>query len=185
MTEVEVHLGRRIAEFRELRGLTLRGLAANAGVSSSFLSQLENSRASASISSMRKISEALGVSVADLLGSHNGHARGVVRAQDRPEYPSGAGSTKFVIAQPPMRNLEIYKGVFEPGGSTGDDLYSHGKSQEIFIVLHGTVELSLGTEVIRMNADDSIEYLSSVPHRVINVGDGQAEVMWVTSPPTA
>ena len=184
MESSEVQLGRRIGEFRELRGLTLRGLAGNAGVSSSFLSQLENNRASASISSLRKIAEALGVSVADLLNTSTGHSRGVVRAKDRPEYPSGAGSTKYVIAQPPMRNLEIYNGIFEPGGSTGDDLYAHGKSQEIFIVLRGTVELSLGDEVVRMNKDASIEYLSSVPHRVVNVGDGQAEVMWVTSPPT-
>lgn len=184
MSDDEARVGRRIAEYRELRGLTLRGLASSAGVSPSFLSQLENNRASASIASLRKIAEALGVSVADLLGTQSGHARGVVRAADRPAYPSGSGSTKYVIAQPPMRNLEIYNGIFEPGGSTGDDLYAHGKSQEIFIVIQGSVELSLGEDVLLMHKDDSIEYLSSVPHRVVNVGDGVAEVMWVTSPPT-
>ncbi|WGD37027.1 helix-turn-helix domain-containing protein [Lysinibacter sp. HNR] len=180
----EVRFGKKIAEYRELRGLSLRALAASAGVSSSFLSQLENNRVSASISSMRKIAGALGVSIADLLSTNTGHVRGVVRAADRPVYLMDSGSQKQVISQSPVRNLEIYTGTFAVGGSTGVEQYTHGRAQEIFIVLEGSVELYLGSEVIAMHKHDSIEYLSSVPHRVVNAGDTVAEVMWVTSPPT-
>ena len=31
---------------------------------------------------------------------------------------------------------------------------------------------------------DSIDYRSSTQHRVVNVGSGRAEVMWIISPPS-
>lgn len=177
-------LGRRVRQFRELRGMSVRGLASAAGVSPSFLSQLENHHTSASVASLRKLAEALGVSVAELIDSGSGHSRGVLRAADRPSYPTGTGAKKYVVSRPPMRNLEVYSGVFEPTGTTGDDAYSHGRSQEIFIVIRGEIELVLGDETHRLAGGDSIEYLSSVPHKASNIGRDIAEVIWITSPPT-
>lgn len=179
----ELELGRRIAEFRELRGLSLRGLANAAGVSSSFLSQLENGHSNASVASLRKIAGALGVTPAALLDASNGHIRGVLRGSDRPTLPL-EGAEKFVISQEPLRNLEIYAGSFAPGGSTGPDAYSHGNAQEFFIVVAGSVTLELGSERFVMHKDDSIEFLSSVPHRIVNNSDALAEVLWINSPPT-
>lgn len=177
-------LGQRVAQFRELRGLSLRALAAAAGVSSSFLSQLENGRTNASVASLRKIAAALGVTPAHLLDASNGHTRGVLRAADRPTLPL-AGAEKFVISQEPLRNLEIYSGSFPAGGSTGADPYSHGNAQEFLIVVAGTVVLELAGERYEMHKDDSIEFLSSVPHRIVNESDAEANVLWINSPPTA
>lgn len=177
-------LGQRVAEFRQLRGMSLRTLAAAAGVSSSFLSQLENGHSNASVASLRKIAAALGVTPAHLLDASVGHTRGVLRAIDRPTLPL-EGAEKFVIAQEPLRNLEIYAGSFAPGGSTGADPYSHGNAQEFFIVVAGTITLELGGERYVMHKDDSIEFLSSVPHRIVNESDASAEVLWINSPPTA
>lgn len=177
-------LGKRVAQFRELRGLSLRALAASAGVSSSFLSQLENGLTNASVASLRKIAAALGVSPAHLLDASSGHTRGVLRAADRPTLPLD-GAEKFVISQEPLRNLEVYSGSFPPGGSTGPDLYSHGNAQEFIIVVSGVVVLELGNERFQMHKDDSIEFLSSVPHRLANESDAPAEVLWINSPPTA
>ncbi|QYM77087.1 helix-turn-helix domain-containing protein [Leucobacter luti] len=182
MTE-DQELGRRVAEFRELRGMSLRALAHAAGVSSSFLSQLENGRTNASVASLRKIAAGLGVTPAHLLDASNGHTRGVLRAAERPTLPLD-GAEKFVISQEPLRNLEIYAGSFAPGGSTGPDLYTHGNAQEFLIVVVGSVVLELGAERYVMHKDDSIEFLSSVPHRIVNESDGDAEVLWINSPPT-
>lgn len=179
----EIELGLRVATFRQLRGMSLRGLAASAGVSSSFLSQLENGRTNASVASLRKIATALGVSPAQLLDSGAGHTRGVLKAADRPSLPL-EGAEKYVISLPPLRNLEVYSGVFSPGSSTGAEPYAHGNGQEIFIVVAGSVVLELGDERYSLDKDDSIEFLSSVPHRVVNEGDRTAEVVWICSPPT-
>lgn len=178
-----LELGKRVAALREVRGMSLRSLAAAAGVSSSFLSQLENARTNASVASLRKIAVALGVSPAQLLDDKLVHTRGVLRAADRPTYPL-EGADKYVISLPPLRNLEIYAGHFEPGSSTGADPYTHGQSQEFLLVTAGEVELELGDERYTLREDDSIEFLSSVPHRVANVSDASAKVIWINSPPT-
>ncbi|RGE23269.1 helix-turn-helix domain-containing protein [Leucobacter sp. wl10] len=179
----DTELGLRVATFRQLRGMSLRTLAAAAGVSSSFLSQLENGRTNASIASLRKIAGALGVSPAQLLDSGAGHTRGVLRAADRPHVPL-EGAEKYVISLPPLRNLEVYSGLFSPGSSTGAEPYAHGNGQEIFVVVSGSVVLELGGERYSLDKDDSIEFLSSVPHRVVNETDRTAEVIWICSPPT-
>ena len=176
-------LGSRVAAFRELRGMSLRAVAAAAGVSSSFLSQLENGHTNASVASLRKVAAALGVSPAQLLDSSAVHTRGVLRATDRPQL-SLEGADKYVIAQPPLGNLEVYAGCFEVGGSTGQEQYSHGRSQEILVVTAGEIVLELDDERFELRADDSIEFLSSVPHRVINESDAPASVLWINSPPT-
>lgn len=179
----EAELGLRVATFRQLRGMSLRALASAAGVSSSFLSQLENGRTNASVASLRKIAGGLGVSPAQLLDSAAGHTRGVLKAADRPHLPL-EGAEKYVISLPPLRNLEIYAGVFSPGSSTGPEPYAHGNGQEFLIVVAGGVVLELGGERYALDKDDSIEFLSSVPHRVVNEGERTAEVLWICSPPT-
>lgn len=179
----DASLGARVAAFRQLRGMSLRALATAAGVSSSFLSQLENGRTNASVASLRKIGAALGVSPAQLLDDSATHTRGVLRAADRPSLPLD-GAEKFVVSLPPLRNLEVYAGRFAPGGTTGAEAYAHGNSQEIVIVTEGTIVLELGGERYEMHRDDSIEFLSSVPHRVCNESDETAAVLWVNSPPT-
>lgn len=176
-------LGRRIARFRELRGMSVRALAAAAGVSSSFVSQLENGRTNASISSLRKLATALGATLVELLEDGEAHTRGVLRAVDRPHVPL-AGGDKFVVSRPPLRNLEVYAAHFEPGGSTGDEPYVHGNAQEIVVVTSGSVVVELAGEPYRLDKDDSIEFLTSVPHLVRNDSDAPADLIWIISPPT-
>ncbi|GAA1943697.1 helix-turn-helix domain-containing protein [Kitasatospora viridis] len=178
------HVGTRVREYRLMRRLTLRALGKAAGVSPSFLSQLENGRTDASVGSLRRISMALGVSMADLFEPAPRAWHAVLRRADRPQVEVTAGSRKFMIAQPPLRHLEIYTGEFGPGGSTGDGQYTHGDAQEVLLVISGEVTLELSEERHTLRTGDSIEYATSTPHRLVNSGQGPAEVLWVISPPT-
>ena len=51
-------------------------------------------------------------------------------------------------------------------------------------MLEGVVSLQLGSEVFELSTGDSIDYRSSTPHRLVNVGGDPAEVMWIISPPS-
>ncbi len=177
-------LGIRVAEFRQLRGLSLRQLAASAGVSISFLSQLENGRTNASIATLRKLATALGITPVHLLESRSTHTAGVLKASDRPTIELD-GATKYVLSTPPVRSLEVYAGHFSPGSSTGPEAYIHGDAQEMFIVIRGRVVLQLGDNEYTLSEGDSIEYRSSVPHRVYNPFKQKAEVLWINTPPTS
>ena len=41
-----------------------------------------------------------------------------------------------------------------------------------------------GPEVFELSTGDSIDYRSSTPHRLVNIGSDAAEVMWIISPPS-
>jgi transcriptional regulator with XRE-family HTH domain len=178
-------VGERLRAIRQLRRRTLRAVAEQADVSESFLSQVERGKASASIASLTRIASALGVAVSDLF-EPDGSRRPprVLRREARPVLAFGKLGRKYMLTPRPLEHLEVFVGELDPGGSTGEEPYTHGDSEELFLVLSGRVHLQLGADVHELEAGDSIEYRSSVPHRVTNAGETQAEVMWVISPPS-
>ena len=180
----EVDVGERLRAIRGLRRATLRTIADRAGVSESFLSQVERGKASASIASLRRIAEALGVSIADLFEPEGLPGPRVLRRDERPALAFGVLGKKLLLTPRPLHHLEVFMGELEVGGSTGEQPYAHGDSEELFVVLSGSVQLELGGELFDLESGDSIDYRSSTPHRISNTGDELAEVMWIISPPS-
>jgi transcriptional regulator with XRE-family HTH domain len=180
-----VDVGERLRAIRHLRRATLRTVAQRAGLSESFLSQIERGKASASIASLTRIAAALGVSVADLFEPHasRAHPR-VLRREGRPVLAFGNLGRKHLLTPRPLEHLEVFIGELDLGGSTGDEPYTHGDSEELFVVLSGCVHLQLDERIYELERGDSIDYRSSTPHRVMNAGDDVAEVLWVISPPS-
>jgi transcriptional regulator with XRE-family HTH domain/quercetin dioxygenase-like cupin family protein len=66
--EAERELGQRIRDYRTGRGLSLRGLAAEVGVSASLISQIETGKCRPSVSTLYAITTALGVTIDDVFG---------------------------------------------------------------------------------------------------------------------
>jgi len=181
----EAGIGERLRAIRRLKRRTLKAVAEQAEVSESFLSQVERGKASASIASLTRIAAALGVAVADLF-EPNGSTRRprVLPREARPTLAFGNLARKYLLTPRPLEHLEVVIAELDPGGSTGDEPYTHGDSEELFLVLAGRAHIQLGEEVHELNPGDSIDYRSSIPHRVTNAGNTQAEVMWVISPPS-
>ena len=174
-------LGERLRTARERARLSTRDVAARAGVSAGFISQLENGKRGASVAVLKRISAAVGISVADLLTEQAPASRPVLRANQRPVFSSDSGLQKLLLSRPPIQQLEVYEGTFEVGGSTGAEAYAHDNAQELFYVLSGHVEISIGDEIHILGPRDSVEYLSTTPHRAVNIGATEAQAIWITS----
>jgi transcriptional regulator with XRE-family HTH domain len=177
-------LGERVLQFRSLRRMSLKELGEASGTTAGFLSQLERGLTNASIGVLRRIAAALGMTLADLFEEQPAGSPRLLRREVRPELPTNAGIHKFLISQRPLRHLEVYAGEFEPGASTGDEPYTHGDAQEILYVVTGEVLVELDGEPYAMQQGDSLDYMSSLPHRLVNTGSQAAEVLWIVSPPT-
>ena len=79
--DLTMHIGSRIKSIRLERGLTLPQLSVKAGVSIGLLSQLENAddaSANPNLQTLRKIANALDVTVADLLDKPVAKSRAIV-----------------------------------------------------------------------------------------------------------
>jgi transcriptional regulator with XRE-family HTH domain len=182
--QAEVDVGERLRALRRSRRATLRTVAERSGLSESFLSQVERGRSSASIESLRRMADALGVSMADLFEPDRLPGPRVLRRDERPALSFGVLGKKLLLTPRPLHHLEVFAGELEVDGSTGAEPYAHGDSEELFVVLSGTVQLELGGELFDLEPGDSIDYRSSTPHRVSNTGQDLAEVMWIISPPS-
>ena len=133
----EIDVGERLRAIRALRRCTLKTVADRSGLSESFISQVERGRSNASIASLRRIADALGVSVSDLFEPTGPPAPRVLRREDRPALSFGILGRKLLLTPKPLHHLEVFVGELEPGGSTGTEPYAHGDSEELFVVLQG------------------------------------------------
>ncbi|MEP9371911.1 XRE family transcriptional regulator [Mesorhizobium sp. KR1-2] len=178
-------LGDRVKAYRTARRLTLRQLGDMVGTTASFLSQLERGLSGANTSTLMLIANALGISVADLFDEAEISPHQVLTRAERPALPVSEGYRKTLLSRRPIHAVEVYSGEFAVGGSTGDQPYTHGDAHEMFIVLRGRLQLTLGEESFILGEGDSIEYATSTPHKTINIGDTPAEVLWIIAPPTS
>lgn len=176
-------VGQAVRALRMRRKMTLKEVSVGTGLSQSFLSQLELGRSNASLQSLQRIAKALGIQVAELF-RRDGFEEVVLRKADRPALAYGILGRKHLLTPQTAQNLEIFLGEFAAGGSTGEEQYTHGDSEELFLVLKGRVDLHLGEEVHSLDAGDRAIYKSSVPHKTVNTSDEPAEVLWVISPPS-
>lgn len=177
-------VAQRLRQLRKASGQSLRTMAEATGMSASFLSQLERGLTGASTSTLIRIANFYGTSISELFAGADDPSGKVLRADKRPMLPAMNGQRKALLSRRPLTHLETYITEFDPGGSTGDDLYTHGDSLEMLLVLEGQVQLDLDGQIFDLFKGDSIEYLSSTPHRVANNGAQRAEVVFIISPPT-
>ena len=181
---IEVDLGARIRALRLARGETLRKLAAQAGVTESFLSQVERGVASPSIASVQRIARALGTSIAELFATDD-RAGIVVRADDRRRVVyQGLGAIDEFLTRATDGRLQVIMSTIQPGGGTGDEAYTHDSDEEVVVVLEGVLDLWVGPEHYRLETGDAVTHSSRVPHRNTNPGPGVARVLFCITPPS-
>src|SRR5262245_3356258 len=72
--DVSLRTGRAVKQRREVAGLSLRMLAARSGISSSMISDIERGTKSPTVTTVVRLAQALGVSVADLIDGGTGPA---------------------------------------------------------------------------------------------------------------
>src|SRR5580765_5982484 len=84
-----IDLGERLRAIRLLRRRTLKDVAAAAGVSESFVSQLERGRSSASVATLQRLAAALGIEVSDLFAGEPQYGPQVLRLEERQQLEWG------------------------------------------------------------------------------------------------
>lgn len=181
-SEDQLRLGRRLRELRKLRRMSMRDLAAAAGISVSYVSQIEKGAANASVPMLRRLAEVFGVEWLDFYSDRGSKGR-VLKKAERPTFSPGGGQVHHAITLPPLLDVEVGVVEYEPGAVMGDSDYTHGDVQEIFVVLKGRFRFTLDGDAFEMSEGDSVEFRSSVPHMLVSIGDETGEALWVTSPP--
>ena len=75
----DINLGARVRQFRSMRGVSLRELAAKAGMTPSMLSQIENNGVNPSINTLKSLADALQVPLFKFFQDDNREEKVIVR----------------------------------------------------------------------------------------------------------
>jgi len=182
VTADEAVLGAGIRRERTRQGLTLAQLAERVDLSASALSQIERGVTDPSISSLRRISSALGVPFFQFL-VQNESFDPLVRRTDRRTITFPNRTLQYQLLTPNLRGpFEVLSLELEPGGASGDQPSSHD-SDECLMVLRGAAEVELAGRWYHLDAGDAISIQRNVPHRARNDGVTSAELLSIISPP--
>jgi transcriptional regulator with XRE-family HTH domain len=94
------HIGQRLQRLRRQHGLTLEQLAGDSGLSTSYLSQIENGSAVPSLTALQLIAAELGVDVAEFFPDNRRQGTRLIRAAERHVFriEPGAGKEYAVLA---------------------------------------------------------------------------------------
>lgn len=181
----EIHLGKKIQSLRGDRGLSVRKLAAIAGITASMLSQIENEQVNPSIQTLRSLAGALQVPLYDFFREDSPQVtvvtpdtRMTIGRKQEPDVvyelltPDTQGSIEFCMMQLP------------PKSCSGAEPQCHTGEEVVFVHVGRDVRLELeGTEYV-LNAGDSIRIPGQSKHIWRNPGDEPAQVIFALSPPS-
>lgn len=175
--------GSRLRDVRRQAGLTLREAAARSGLSPSFISALERGVTGASIAALRRLVEAYGRTVGELLSDAAPATGRLVRPGERRVLDAGRGiRIEDLFAAPTVLESQLF--VLAPGASS-DGFYRH-VGEEFMFVLAGSLGVWLDEphEFYRLEAGDALTFPSTVDHRIAALGGIETRVLWINTPPT-
>jgi len=179
---VEARIGDVLKRLREQHGLSLRTLAAKAGFSASFLSQLEHGQVSPSIASLGRIAGELGVTLASLFEATQASVPAVVRSDARPGFTSSWSRARVESLTPSGERwpIEAVAVSLAHRGTSGKDATVHPTDQFAY-VLRGPLTLFLGDDRLFLNTGDAATIPRKTPHRWHNEGAGPVEVLLIST----
>ncbi|MFI9122846.1 helix-turn-helix domain-containing protein [Streptomyces bikiniensis] len=164
-------VGAAVRRRRRSLELTLADVAERSGLSSPFLSQIENDRARPSMRSLQRIADALDTTAVQLLAaSDETRTVDVVRAGDDGGLRDG-GPREGARVRPVVRGRHQVHALEFTGEHDADREFLH-RNDELLYVADGAVEVEAEGRIHRLGRGDALLMSGGVRHRWRTVGPG-------------
>jgi len=166
-------LGSELRRQRKAKNMSLDDLATTSGVSRAMISKIERGQSSPSTSILSKLVDALGTTVARLLGPQvKQHDVVLMREADQLVLndPSNGFLRRCLSPILPGRGLDFVMAEL-PSQSDSGPLVAHTLPVEEYIyVLSGMLIVTIGEMRMTLNSGDALYYRADAPHRFENEG---------------
>jgi transcriptional regulator with XRE-family HTH domain len=173
-------LGSRLREARRAQRKTLAQVAQESRLTKGFVSKLENDQTSASVASLLRLCESLAVPVGSLFEPATGQ---VVRQDVYPPIEfGGSGMREYLLTPRSERRVQAILSEVEPGGGSGEAMYTLPTEVEFVFVLGGRLSIHLEGEHLELGAGDALTFPAATEHAFRAVGPDPARVLWVVTP---
>lgn len=178
-----------IVKYRKERGFNNRQLAEKAGCTPSFISQIEKGTAVPSLMMIGRLAVALNTSVSELLAVETGKDQRswYLRECDRKtiNYPDGKVSSQVLATRVTTKKMEALISLIKPGGISGEaEKMTHPIGTEEFVlVLKGKIVFKISGKEFHLGKGDTLYFSGELPHSWANRSKGNAQVLFIFSPP--
>jgi transcriptional regulator with XRE-family HTH domain len=174
-------VGNRLKQLRQERGLSLRAVARLSGLSTNALSMIERSRTSPSVSTLYKISEALGIPITSFFRFELPRQEIVFRkAIQNKHLVFPLGKWIGLGGEEYLGHIEPFLLVLDPGGCSGDTALIH-TGHEFVYCLEGLLEYVIDEKRFLLEVGDSLLFSGQKKHRWCNSGDVKTKAMVILS----
>ncbi len=185
--------------------MTLKQLSEITGLSVSLISEIERGLAQPSMSSLKKISQAMGFSFFDFEHDENRGAEKarastgpglqgmgyvndvkVVRAKQRKKLmdPNRSPFMYELLTPDFKRMFEVLYLRWEPGFTSGPDPILDPPGEKFVLVLQGSVEYRIGDATVELHEGDTVYYPSGLPVFFKVLGREPCHAIGVGTPPS-
>lgn len=199
--------GAKLKARRRAKGMTLKQLAEKTKLSISLLSEVERGLAQPSMSSLKKIAQAMGFSLFDF-GDEKGQVdartsrppKRLKRTHPQIDYENDiqvvrAGKRKkliypklpavFELLTPDLnRAYEVLYVRYKRGFTSGPEPVVDPPGEKCVFILSGCLEMQLGKKTFRLLKGDSVSYPSDAPVSLRVIGDEACQAVCIAAPPT-
>lgn len=177
---MEQKISQKIKELRKQKKITLKELGEMTDLSASFLSQVERGVSSMTITTLKKIADALGVPMAEL-----------VDVETENSYVSKKTARKLNLERSYLSYLPV-GGWFEGRKLSGlvltmkpncyDQEFMHHAGEEFYYVISGTATFYVDGQEYEISEGEVIHYPSTLIHRTVNKQDKELVMLCVSTP---
>ncbi|HAK45508.1 MAG TPA: XRE family transcriptional regulator [Spirochaeta sp.] len=165
--------------------MTLKDVAAKAGVSESLISQIERNRVSPSIDTLIAIANTLNIDLEYLFKDlKNDKTVSIVKPADRNRLLQNGvdyQQLSFIPETDINPSVEAFYIDIPPGKEKGDLEFGH-PGRELGTIIEGEGELLYGASTYMLEAGDTVSFSSDIPHSIKNTGNTVLKAVWIITP---
>lgn len=186
--------GAMLKALRAQRGWTLAEVSERTGMTISALSKVENDKMALTFDKLVRLSEGLGVDIAQFFGSvgadggqaPGGARRSIARLGEGQSIKVERGHYLYVAADLLKKRMTPIIGEVLAKDIAEYDSYQRHSGEEYVYVLEGTLDLFTDTYTpVRLEEGESIYFDSTMGHAYVKVGDRPCRILSICATPDA
>lgn len=178
----DINLGDRLRSARKTRGLSIEQVANASGITKSFLSRLERDAVAASVATLIRVCNAIGIRPGSLFDAP---ATNFVRAgSGTPISLGGQNISEFLISGASNEHMMALLSVIEPGGGSGPEPYTLNAGSDLVHIKEGELIVDVNNVSYHLHAGDTLTFPPALPHSWMNPSKtAKTLAVWVIVPP--
>lgn len=178
----DFNVGIRLRAVRKARGMRIEEVAEQVGVSKSFISRLERNVTQASIATLLKVCEVVGITPAKLFDPPSTNV--VLAGQGTPISLGGEKMREYLISGGINDEMMVLYSEIDPQGGSGEEPYTLNAAADMVHVLSGELEIVVEEQRYLLAKGDTLTFKPSLPHSWHNISDDEVcTAIWVIVPP--